>query len=130
MMKVKCDCGKIMYEGISKCPLCGRRITDAHRTTEDFPVTNPTECQGKPCPKCKVEPTYYKGTPYIRYYHKADCGVGSMQDERYGTISTGGTQAPVRPKLPYVCSSDANHRADKEGPCPFCWAIAVALHGE
>lgn len=89
----------------------------------------PAEYQGKPCPACKAEPTYYKGTPFIRYYHVAGCSVGTMGYE-YRGIRTPGTGPVVRPKLEFVCDKDPNHRADKEGPCPFCWAIATAIHGK
>lgn len=88
-----------------------------------------TEYRGKPCPQCKAEPTFYKGPPYVLYKHEADCSVGNMVNPR-PIGRTAGTGASVRPILPYVCSKDPNHTADKAGPCPFCWAIAVALHGE
>ena len=125
MMKVKCDCGKIMYVGISKCPACGRRITEKNLTVEDFP--KPVEQRGEPCPTCGVGPEYDKSQPGITYPHKAGCGVGEMTR---GQIRTAGTGGQVQTRLRYVCSIDFGHTADKEGPCPFCWAVAVALKKE
>jgi hypothetical protein len=55
MQRVKCPCGRVMYEGVDKCPVCGR-LSNSFEHAIDEPLNHHgTDCY---CCTTKGNPSY------------------------------------------------------------------------